>query len=388
MNKPPFLQRLGVVLAAAFLSAGCGKVSLPPAPGPPVVTVAAPVEQSVTDHVDFSGKTAAVESVELRARVGGYLQTVQYKEGDEVKKDKILFGIDPRPYQIELDHARDRVKAAQAQVTESESAYRRAESLYSTAGAISREELEKTLRTRDVSVAGLAEAQAKVALKQLNRDFTNVLASIDGRVDKADVTVGNLVSASLNDATVLTNLVRMEPMYAYFDVDELTALRILRLQLEGKLASREKKPLEVLLGLARDSNYPIRGTIDFVGNQVDPSTGAITVRGVFPNKDRALSPGLSAHVRVPLGEPHKALLVNDRALGTNQGQKFLYIVNEKNKVEYRPVTIGALHNGLREVTDGLKPGERVVINGLLRVRPGVTVESKSGEMRPESKDKR
>jgi len=180
----------------------------------------------------------------------------------------------------------------------------------------------------------------------------------------------------------------MEPMYAYFDVDELTALRILRLQLEGKLASREKKPLEVLLGLARDSNYPIRGTIDFVGNQVDPSTGTITMRGVFPNKDRALVPGLFAHIRVPLGEPHKALLVNDRALGTNQGQKFLYIVNEKNKVEYRPVTIGARHHGLRDVTDGLKLGERVVINGLLRVRPGVTVEPKSGEMRPESTDKR
>jgi len=164
--------------------------------------------------------------------------------------------------------------------------------------------------------------------------------------------------------------------------------RILQLQLQGKLAPREKKPIEVLLGLGRDSSYPVRGTIDFVGNQVDPSTGTITVRGVFPNKDRALSPGLSAHIRVPLGEPHKALLVNDRALGTNQGQKFLYIVNEKNKVEYRPVTIGALHNGLREVTDGLKVGERVVINGLLRVRLGVTVEPKSGEMWPESTDKR
>ena len=387
MNKPPFPQGLGVLLAAGFLSAGCREASLPPAPGPPVVTVAVPVEQTVTDHVDFSGKTAAVESVELRARVGGYLQTVQYKEGNEVKKDKVLFGIDPRPYQTELDHAQARVQAAQSQVTESESAYQRATRLI-TSGAISAEELEKTHRTRDVSVAALAAARASVQLKQLNRDFANVLAPIDGRVDKADVTVGNLVSANLNDATILTNIVRLEPMYAYFDVDELTALRILRLQLQGKLAPREKKPVEVLLGLGRDSNYPVRGTIDFVGNQVDPSTGTITVRGVFPNKDRALSPGLFAHIRVPLGEPHKALLVNDRALGTNQGQKFLYVVNEKNTVEYRAVTLGALHNGLREITEGLKLGERVVINGLLRVRPGVTVEPKSGEMRPESTDKR
>jgi RND family efflux transporter MFP subunit len=351
------------------------------------VTVAVPVEQTVADHVDFSGQTAAVESVELRARVGGYLQTVQYKEGDEVKKDQVLFGIDPRPYQNELNHAQARVKAAQSQITEAESAYQRAARLIGE-GAISTEELERAQRTRDVSVAALAAAQANEHLKKLNRDFANVLAPIDGRVDKAQVTVGNMVSATLADATILTNIVRMEPMYAYFNVDELTALRIMRLRREGKLAPRDKKPLEVLLGLGRDSNYPVHGTIDFVGNQFDPSTGTVTVRGVFPNKDRALSPGLFAHIRVLLGETRKAIMVNDRALGTNQGQKFLYVVNEKNKVEYRPVTIGALHHGYREVTDGLKLGERVVIKGLLRVRQGVTVQPKSEEMRPESTDKR
>ncbi len=388
MNKPLFFsQGFGVLLAAGLLSTGCGETSLPPAPGPPIVTVAVPVEQTVTDHVDFSGKTAAVESVELRARVGGYLQTVQYTEGNEAKKDQVLFGVDPRPYQIELERAQARVKAAKAQAADSESTYQRTARLYRSA-ATSAEQLEKDRRTRDVSAAALDAAQANVQLKQINRDFANVLSPIDGRVDKADVTVGNMVSANLNDATILTNIVRMEPMYAYFDVDELTALRILRLQLQGKVAPREKKPPEVLLGLDRDPNYSFRGMIDFVANQVDPSTGTITVRGVFPNKDRALSPGLFAHIRVPLGEPHKVLLVNDRALGTNQGQKFLYVVDEKNTVQYRPVTIGALHHGLREVKDGLKLGERVVINGLLRVRPGVTVEPKSGEMRPESTDKR
>jgi RND family efflux transporter MFP subunit len=387
MNKSILPRGFGVLLVAGFLSAGCGETSLPPAPGPPVVTVAVPVEQTVTDKVDFSGKTAAVESVELRARVDGYLQTVQYEEGNEVKKDQVLFGIDPRPYQIELERANAQVKAAEAQAAQADATYRRSASLMRS-NATSVEQLEKDRRTRDVSVAALAATKANVQLKQINRDFTNVISPINGRVDKADVTVGNLVSANLNDANVLTNIVRMEPMYAYFDVDELTALRLLRLQLQGKLAPREQKPPEVLLGLGRDSNYPLRGTVDFVGNQIDPSTGTITARGVFPNKDRALSPGLFVHIRLPLGEPHKALLVNDRALGTNQGQKFLYIVNEKNKIEYRPVTIRALHNGLREVTDGLKPGERVVINGLVRVRPGVTVEPKSGEMRPESTDKR
>jgi RND family efflux transporter MFP subunit len=350
------------------------------------VTVAVPVEQTVTDTVDFSGKTVAVESVELRARVGGYLQEVKFKEGDHVKKDQVLFTIDPRPYQIELEHARAQVKAAEAQVTESESAYQRAARLR-TGGAASAEELEKNQRTRDVSVAALAAARANEKLKQINLDFANVLSPIDGRVDKADVTVGNLVSADLVNATILTNIVRMEPMYAYFDVDELTALRILRLILQGKLAPRDVKPVEVLLGFARDTSYPLRGTIDFVGNQINASTGTVTVRGVFPNKGRELSPGLFVNIRVRVGEPHQALLVNDRALGTSQGQKFLYIVNEENKVEYRPVTIGARRQGLREVTDGLKLGDRVVINGLLRVRAGVTVEPKPGVMQPESKDK-
>jgi RND family efflux transporter MFP subunit len=340
----------------------------------------------VTEHLDFSGKTAAVESVELRARVGGYLESVLYKEGDEVKKGQVLFKIDPRQYQADLDAANARVEGAKAQVAESENAYQRAQRMFPT-GAISAEEAEKTLRTRDVSAAALVAAQANVAEKQLNRDFANVIAPIDGRADKADVTLGNLVSANLGDATILTNIVRMDPMYVYFGVDELTVLRILGLRRDGKLAPRDQKAMEVLLGLGEGSDYPIHGTIDFVSNQLDPDTGTVTVRGVFSNKDRALSPGLFARIRVPLGEPHKALLVDDRALGTNRGQKFLYIVGDKNQVDYRPVTIGALHHGLREVVDGLKPGERIVVNGLLRVRPGATVEPKPGEVRPESTKK-
>jgi RND family efflux transporter MFP subunit len=386
MNKPPFSLGLAFLFTAAFLSAGCKETSLPPAPAVPVVTVAVPAEQMVTEHLDFSGKTAAAESVELRARVGGYLESLCYKEGDEVKKGQVLFKIDPRQYQADLDEAQARVEGAKAQVTESENAYQRALRLFPT-GAMSAEEAEKVSRTRDVSAAALVASRANLAEKQLNRDFASVTAPIDGRADKADVTVGNLVSANLGDATVLTNIVRMEPMYVYFDVDELTVLRILGLRRDGKLAPRDKKPLEVLLGLGEGSDYPIHGTIDFVSNQLDPEKGTVTVRGVFSNKDRGLAPGLFARIRVPLGEPHKALLVNDRALGTNQGQKFLYIVNAKNQVEYRPVTIGALHHGLREVVDGLKAGERIVVKGLLRARPGVTVEPKSGEVPPESTKK-
>jgi RND family efflux transporter MFP subunit len=352
------------------------------------VTVAVPVEQPVADHVDFSGKTAAVESVELRARVGGYLEKVEYKEGNEVKTDQVLFEIDPRPYQTELDRAQAKIKATQAELAQAESSYERATRLRQTSGAISPEEFDKALRTRDVAAADVEAAKANVVLKQLNLDFTKVQAPINGRADKADVTPGNMVSANLIESPVLTNLVRLDPMYVYFDVDELTVLRILQRIQEGQMPSREAKAPEVLLGLGNGQDYPFHGTINFVGNQFDPATGTVSVRGVFPNKDRALTPGLSARIRVPLGGTHPALLVSDRALGTNRGQKFLYVLDDKNQVEERPVTVGALHGGLREIVDGLKTGERVVINGLLRVRTGVTVEPKPGEMRPEPAEKK
>jgi RND family efflux transporter MFP subunit len=370
--------RCGAIL---LLFAGCTREPPPAAPGPPVVTVAVAVEQDVTDHVDFSGKTAAIESVQLRARVGGYLQKVDYQEGNEVEKDQVLFAIDPRPYQAELDQAQARVKAAQANLTQAEAEYRRNLRLRQTVGAVSEEDLEKSLRTRDVAAASLDAARANVKVKQLNLDFTKVLSPIDGRADKADTTIGNLVSANLNDATILTNLVRLDPMYAYFDVDERTLLRLVKMVQEGKLAAREEKAPEVRMGLGLGTDYPLRGTIDFVANQVNPDKGIITVRGSFPNKDQLLRPGLFVRIRVPLGEPHKALLVSDRALGTNQGQKFLYVLDGNNRVEYRPVTVGDLHDGLREVVDGLKSGERIVINGLLRVRPGVKVEPRPGKMK-------
>jgi RND family efflux transporter MFP subunit len=379
-GNPHFPPGLVILVAGLALLAGCTREPAPAPPGPSVVTVAVPVEQNVTDHVDFSGKTAAVESVQLRARVGGYLQKVDYKEGNEVKKDQVLFAIDPRPYQAELDQAQARVKSAQAQLTQAEAEYRRNLRL-GPRGGVSPEELEESLRTRDVAQASLEAARANVKVKQLNLDFTNVLSPIDGRADKADTTLGNLVSANLSDATILTNLVRLDPMYAYFDVDELTMLRIERMVQEGKLAAREDKAPEVLMGLGLGEDYPLRGTIDFVANQVKSSTGSVTVRGRFSNKDQLLRPGLFVRIRVPLGDPHPALLVSDSALGTNQGQKFLFVLDAKNRVGYRPVTVGALHGGLREVVDGLKPGERVVINGLLRVRPGVAVEPKPGKMK-------
>ena len=197
--------------------------------------------------------------------------------------------------------------------------------------------------------------------------------------------MGNLVQAGdQTGGTLLTTIVSVDPMYAYFDVDEHTVLRVRQLIREGKAESARDGELPVWLGLANEEGFPHQGTINFVDNQVNPKTGTLRVRGVFPNKDEALSPGYFARVRVPIGRPHKALLVTDRALDTDQGQKVVYVVDEDNEVVSRPVRLGALHDGLREITDGLKPGERVIVNGLQQVRPGITVEPKLVDM-PASK---
>jgi RND family efflux transporter MFP subunit len=216
-----------------------------------------------------------------------------------------------------------------------------------------------------------------VASRQLDLEYTKVLAPVSGRVSRFVVTVGNLIqSGDQNGGTLLTTIVSVDPMYAYFDVDERTVLRIRQLIREGKAKSAREIEWPVSLGLANEEGFPHQGTINFEDNQVNPKTGTLRVRGVFPNKDEALSPGFFARVRVPIGRAHQALLVTDRALDTDQGQKILYIVNPKNEVVSRPVRLGALHDGLREITDGLMPGESVIVNGLQQVRPGVTVEPK------------
>ena len=220
---------------------------------------------------------------------------------------------------------------------------------------------------------------------QLDLGFTKVTAPVSGRVSRYHVTVGNLVQAGdLTGGTLLTTIVSVDPMYAYFDVDEHTVLRVKQLIREGKAKTPDDVDIPVWLGLANEDGHPHRGTINFVDNQVNPRTGTLRVRGVFPNKDETLSPGYFARVRVPIGVPHKTLLVTERALDTDQGQKVVYVVDKDNRVASRPVRLGALHDGLREITDGLKPGERVIVNGLQQVRPGLTVEPNLVDM-PTSK---
>jgi RND family efflux transporter MFP subunit len=224
--------------------------------------------------------------------------------------------------------------------------------------------------------AAEAAALAAVALAELNLEYTTVTAPVAGRISRNLVSTGNLIQAGQSGGgTLLTTIVSVDPMYVYFDVDEHTVLRVKQLIREGKANLPDEVEIPVWLGLANEDGYPHQGSIQFVDNQVNPRTGTLRVRGVFSNEDEFLSPGYFARVRVPIGSPHESLLVTERALDTDQGQKIVYVLDEDKKVVVRPVRLGALHDGLREIPEGLRPGDRVIVNGLQQVRPGMTAES-------------
>jgi RND family efflux transporter MFP subunit len=356
---------------------GCARApSAAPAAAPIPVAVSYAVERDVTDYADLTARTAAVDSVEVRARVWGYLDKVHFKEGALVQKGDVLFEIDPRTYRAALAQAEGNVTSMQARLTRLDADLARARRLVGS-GAVAREEYDKIAGDRGEAAASLEALRAAVEQAKLDLEYTKVIAPVSGRVSRYLVTQGNLIQSGPNGGgTVLTTIVSVDPIYAYFDVDERTVLRVRQLIREGKARSARETEWPVALGLATEEGFPHQGTINFVDNQVNPRTGTLRVRGVFRNPDEALSPGFFARVRVPIGPPHPALLVSDRAIDNDQGQKVVYVVNENHEVVSRPIRLGALHDGLRVIEDGLKPGERVIVNGLQQVRPGATVEPK------------
>ena len=304
-----------------------------------------------------------------------------FKEGADVKAGDLLFEIDPRPYQATYDQAVAQLALAEARMKQANADFARANSLAKTPGAISQQEIDRFAALQGEAVAQEQAARASAESARLNLEFTKVTSPIDGTVSRYYVTEGNLVqSGAMGGGTLLTKVVSIKPMYVTFNVDEQTLLHARELIREGKAKSARDSEISVWLGLSNEDGFPHHGIINFVDNQVDPRTGTLMVRGVFPNDERALSPGLMSRVRVPIGEPHPALLVSDRAVESDQGQKILYVLNDKNEVMARPVKLGDLHGGLRVVESGLKAGERVVVNGLQRVRPGVVVDPKLADM--------
>lgn len=370
--------KVGLLLVMAVV--GCERKGNQSAPSPPSVSVAQPVQREIVEWDEYIGRLESPETVELRARVSGYLDKVHFKEGNEVKKGDLLFTIDRRPYQAEFDRAEAEYERTGSQTELAKNDSERAKRLIATK-AISEEDYDTKLKTYLAAQATEKSAKATMESARLNLEFTQIRSPINGRVGRALVTEGNLVSGGISGsgATLLTTIVSLDPLYCYADPDERSILKYLQLRREGKRISARDQPIPVELGLSNEEGFPHKGFIDFVDNRVDPNTGTMRGRGVISNTDHSLSPGFFARVRFAGSGKYAALLIPDRALGSDQAQKFVYVVSAEKKVEFRPVKTGPMVDGLRVVKDGLKPEDKIIVEGLLRVRPGVTVDPKPAE---------
>lgn len=378
-QNPPARRFTTVVLpavAAAVLTLllqGCRSEADAQAAAPaPQVTVASALEREVQEWDEFTGRLEAVESVEVRPRVTGYIDSVNFAEGSIVKKGDLLFVIDQRPYRADLDKAQAELARAIARAELSATDVERSEKLLGVK-AVSREEYDQRLNAQREAQANVEAARAAVTASKLNLEFTRITAPIGGRVSRAIVTAGNLVTGGSNAATLLTTVVSIDPIYVAFEGDEQVYLKYTEMARRGDRPSSRDAANPVLMGLANEQGYPHRGAMTFVDNQVDSRTGTIRARASFDNKDGFLTPGLFARVKLMGHNSHKAVLVDDRAIGTDQSQKFVYVVDADNKVAYRGVKIGRLTDGLRIVQEGLQPGENVIVNGMQRVQPGAVV---------------
>jgi multidrug efflux system membrane fusion protein len=367
---------LGLGLAFGAWSSGCSHAPPPVAPPEmPTVPVSQPVQRSITDYLDFTGRTDAVEAVDVRPRVTGYLTKVAFKEGAEVKKGDILFEIDPRPYQAQLDQALGQLGLAQAQLKLAKANYQR-DLAVASKGFETAQDLDRDAAAVEQAMALLKAYQGLVDVYKLNVEYTKVTSPIDGQASRYYLTPGNLVN---QDQTLLTTVVSLDPMYVYFELDEPTLLQVRKAIDEGKIQRSPEGHHPLSMGLQSEDGFPHAGTVNFVNNQVNPATGSISVRGVFANPPlkgggRLLSPGMFSRVRLPIGQPHPALLVIDRAVSSDQGLKYVYVLDSKDEVQYRRVATGQLEeDGLRVIEHGLTPSDRVVVGGLQQVRPGMRV---------------
>ncbi|HSI86425.1 MAG: efflux RND transporter periplasmic adaptor subunit [Candidatus Methylacidiphilales bacterium] len=360
--------------AIAMVLTGCGDSSshtvVPPLP---TVTVVKPIEQVVTDTQEFTGTIQAKESVQIRARVSGYLDKVGYKEGQEVKTGDVLFVIDQRPFQADLDKAKALLQASEAKYKLAEVDFGRAQELIKQS-VISAQEFDTRTANFNAATADRDSNKASVATAQLNLDYTTVTAPVGGITSKANITVGNLISST----DILTTIVSVNPIYVYFNVDERTLQKYRNARRASGDESRANgSPVRV--ALAGQKDFPYEGTIDYVSNQLDAATGNFVVRAVLDNKDRVFIPGFFARVSVPMSKATKALLIPERAIGSNQGRPMIYILGPGNKVVYRDtIELGQLTpQGLRVISTGLAADETVIVDGILSVRPGIEVKPES-----------
>lgn len=368
-----FKRSMFIVTGLAAFLAGCGeKGGAPAEPPPPEVTVAKAISRDLTEWDEYVGRIAAIDDVELRARVNGYLEKTHFKDGQMVKKGDLLFTIDPRPYQALVDKAAARLSEAEAALALADSNLKRAESLLKSNG-ISAEEVDIRRGNEQAATAEVQAAKADLAAANLDLEFTRVKAPIDGRIDRDLVTPGNLVSGGSDGATLLTTIVSVDPIHCYFEADESDYLKYVRLDREGKRPSSRDTANPVELGLADEEGFPHKGKMDFVENAIDRDTSTIQGRAIFDNPDKTLTPGLFARVRLRGEVLENAVQIPDGAIGRDQAENFVWVVDEKNIANRRAIKTGSLIDGLRVVSEGLEAGERIVVNGLQRVRPGISV---------------
>jgi len=359
-------------LILASLAAGCGKPSPPPAPPLPTVTVAPVLQRDVVTRDEFTGRLDAVDSVEIRPRVSGYLEEVRFRSGQLVKKGDVLFVIDPRTRRAGLDRSEAELAQATAQAEIAERDARRADRLIA-AKTISPEEADQRIWGQKQAAAALLAAKAAKESARLELEFCEVKSPIDGRVGRALVTVGNNVSGVDGFTTLMTTVVSVDPIYAYSAVDEASFLKLQGLLREGRLPVDAQGRVTVEMRLASETGHPHKGYLESLDNRIDAATGSIVLRTVFPNPDGSLLPGLYSRVSVPGSAAQPLLLIDETAIGTDQNQRFVLTVGPTNTVEYRPVQLGGAVDGKRIVRSGLKAGENIIVNGLMQVRPGMPV---------------
>jgi RND family efflux transporter MFP subunit len=362
-------------VVALLLLAGCGKKEEAAAPPPPPVTVANPTKKVTTDWDEFTGRFDAIEQVQIRARVTGFVTKVAFTDGAVVKVGDLLYEIDPRQYQAAAEQAQGQLDDAKAKVVLAEKELERATTLIKTQ-AISENIVDQ--RSQAIAAAQAATLQAEGALKQaqLNVEYTKVVAPIAGRVSRHLVTVGNLVQGSESGATLLTSIVSLSPIYVYFDTDEATYVRNSKLWFEGKRPSSRDTPNPVQITLVGETKPSHEGKMDFLDNRLDVGTGTLRGRAIVDNKDLSILPGQFARVRVIASGEYEALLIPDAAVANDQSRKIVMVVKADDTVEARPVTLGPLDGGLRVIREGLKPDDRVIVDGIQRARVGAKVAPK------------
>jgi len=368
-----------VCAAAAFAADGCRNSGGAQTAPPPQVSVAKVLERRVKDWDEFTGRLQAVETVEIRPRVSGYIDRVAFTEGGQVKRGDLLFVIDPRPYQADVDRAAADLKRYKTSLELARIELTRVQRLRDT-GAVSQEELDERKSAVAQAEANSSGSAAALESATLNLNFTRVTSPIAGRVSRAEVTRGNLVTGGNNGGTLLTSVVSMDPMYLYFEGDERAYLRYTQMARDGIRPSSRDAANPVRVGLANEEGFPHTGEVDFVDNQLNPQTGTIRARAVLDNKDGLYTPGMFARVQLLGSSEYSAILIDDRAVNTDQNQKYVLVLEANNQVAYRRIKLGRVVDGLRIVREGLKPGDVIVVNGAQRAHPGITVAPQTVSM--------